>query len=388
MLDFIKNIFRPVYHFSISLVYYFFRMFPIQKNKVVIVNYYGKGFGDNGKAIAIELNKKSPNMDIVWLVNKVDNTFPSWIRQVEYGSLSSVYELVTAKFWVDNARKRRYVRKRKQQYYIQTWHGSIALKKIEKDAEDKLPKVYLDSAKNDSKMANLLVSNGKWCTDMYRRAFWYNGEILECGSPRCDQLFKKDQTFSPVHNYYGLSSNVRLLLYAPTFRNVFTDCYNIDFNRLHDALVSKFNEEVKIIVRLHPNVANSDYSIDYNNFVLDGTSYPDMYELLSECDMMVNDYSSSMFEFSLLEKPVWLYVTDIESYIQDRGFYFNLKELPFPLAQNNEELLSIVNDYNEIEYKANLRHFMRELGVNENGLAAPAVVEKILQIYNCKEEHN
>ena len=94
MLDFIKNIFRPVYHLLISMVYYFFRIFSIQKNKVVIVNYYGKGFGDNGKAIAIELNKQSPNMDIVWLVNKIDNTFPSWIRQVEYGTLSSVYELV------------------------------------------------------------------------------------------------------------------------------------------------------------------------------------------------------------------------------------------------------------------------------------------------------
>lgn len=383
MLNLIKDILRPVYHNFLSMIYYSFRIFPIQKNKVVITNYYGKGFGDNGKAIALELHRRVSNIDIVWLVNQTDNTFPIWIRQVKYGSIKSVYELVTAKFWIDNARKRKYVRKREQQYYIQTWHGSIALKQIEKDAEDKLPKDYLDSAKNDSKMANLLLSNSKWCTEMYKRAFWYDGEILECGSPRCDQLYKKDNTFNPVHNYYGISSNVKLLLYAPTFRNVLRDSYNIDFYRLHDALTKKFKEDVKIIVRLHPNVEYSDYSIVYNDFILNGTSYPDMYELMKECDMMINDYSSSMFEFALLEKPVWLYATDIVDYIQERGFYFDLRQMPFPLAENNEELLLNVEKYNEVEYKANLRNFMQELDVYEKGTASFLVVERIVKIYNC-----
>ena len=381
MLTTIKDILRYAYHMCISMIYYFFRIFPIRKNKVVIVNYYGQGFGDNAKAIANELHRQLPQLEIVWLVNNLDADFPEWVRPVKYATLSAVYELVTAKFWIDNARKRRYVRKRDSQYYIQTWHGSIALKRVEKDVKDELPGYYVDSAINDSKMADLFLSNSKWCTEMYRRAFWYDGEILECGSPRCDQFYKADHAATPVHDYYSLGPDVKLLLYAPTFRKIYDDCYNIDFHKLHEALVKKFESEVKIIVRLHPNVANVNYGIEYNDYILNGTAYPDMYELLSECDMMINDYSSSMFEFALLEKPVWLYATDIDTYTQDRGFYFDLKNLPFPLAQTNEELLSLIDSHDTDRYKKNLTDFMTGLGVCENGSASAAVVERIAKIY-------
>ena len=90
-----------------------------------------------------------------------------------------------------------------------------------------------------------------------------------------------------------------------------------------------------------------------------------------------------MFEFALLEKPVWLYATDIVDYIQERGFYFDLRQMPFPLAENNEELLLNVEKYNEVEYKANLRNFMQELDVYEKGTASFLVVERIVKIYNC-----
>ena len=128
-------------------------------------------------------------------------------------------------------------------------------------------------------------------------------------------------------------------------------------------------------------MANVNYGIEYNDYILNGTAYPDMYELLSECDMMINDYSSSMFEFALLEKPVWLYATDIDTYTQDRGFYFDLKNLPVPLAQTNEELLSLIDSHDTDRYKKNLTDFMTGLGVCENGSASAAVVERIAKIY-------
>ena len=135
MINIIKDLCRPVYHKIIVMIYFFFRLFPIKKNKIVITNYYGKGFGDNGKAIANELHERKLDIDFVWLVEKNDESIPQWIRQVNYYSILSIYELVTAKLWIDNARKRRYVRKRKQQFYIQTWHGTIPLKRVEKDVE-------------------------------------------------------------------------------------------------------------------------------------------------------------------------------------------------------------------------------------------------------------
>ena len=90
---------------------------------------------------------------------------------------------MTAKVWVDSNRKEGYIRKRKGQFYIQTWHGGVPLKKIEGDCEEYLGEVYIQRAKWDSAMTDLYLSNGGFCTDMYRRAFWYTGEILECGTP-------------------------------------------------------------------------------------------------------------------------------------------------------------------------------------------------------------
>lgn len=378
----LKNIFRPVFFASITLLYYFFRVFSIKCNKVVITNYYGKGFGDNGKAIAIELYNQEPNIDIVWLVNNYDCNMPAWIRQVKYGSIKSIYENVTAKFWIDNARKRSFVRKRKKQYYIQTWHGCLALKRVEKDVEQVLYKeygAYVKMAKNDSKMANLFLSNSTYCTEMYRRAFWYDGEILECGTPRCDQLFTKNLKSKPIHDYFQLNPNVKILLYAPTFRNNHQNCYDIDFESLYRLLCKKFEEEIKIIVRMHPNISSLDYGFKFNDYILNGTEYPDMYELLSECDMMINDYSSSMFEFSFLKKPIWLYATDIKEYKQNRGFYFDLEELPFPIAKNNEELLKNIEEYDYTKYVDKLNVFLGRLGIKEKGIASKIVVAKILK---------
>ena len=107
--------------------------------------------------------------------------FPQEVRTVKYESLKGLYELATAKIWIDNSRKTFYPLKRKEQYYIQT-SRSLGIKKVEKDAEDTLSKNYIN-VKKHSKMANLFISNGNHISNLYKNSFWYNGEILVSGSP-------------------------------------------------------------------------------------------------------------------------------------------------------------------------------------------------------------
>ena len=145
-----------------TFIYYLFRIFPIKNNKIVISSYYGKGYGDNGKYICQELLKSGRNLDIVWL-SEEKQEFPNQIRVAKYKSVKSIYEQVTAKVWIDNCRKRSYVRKRKKPYYIMTWHGGIGPKKVEKEAERQLPRHYIKAAQRDSKMANLFVAESQ-CT--------------------------------------------------------------------------------------------------------------------------------------------------------------------------------------------------------------------------------
>ena len=110
-------------------------------------------------------------------------------------SLKYFYELCTAKVIITNFRTTNIFKKRKNQYYIQTWHSSLRLKQIEKDAEDSLPESYIEMAKEDSKKCDLLLSGCRYSTDIFKRAFWYDGEIFEYGTPRNDLLINSDKEY-------------------------------------------------------------------------------------------------------------------------------------------------------------------------------------------------
>lgn len=375
LLKYFKNL-------LIIFLYYICRIFPINNKKIVISSYYGKGYGDNAKYIVEEIIRQDLDWDIVWLCNKSIDTMPKVVRKVKNNSISSIYEMVTAKVWIDNCRKPYFTRKRKGQFYIQTWHGGIALKQIEKDVAIKLGNDYIKKAKNDSKMADLFISNSKFCTDMYNSIFWYEGEVLECGSPRCDILINENESIKEkVNKYFGFKKNSHILIYAPTFRkNNNTEIYNIDFDQLIKVLENKFGGEWNILVRLHPNISSKDNFMKYNSKIKNSTNYDDMYELLLASDILITDYSSSMFEFSFTKKPVILYAPDIKLYKEERDFYFDIYSLPYPLSLNNEQLFNEIENFDINLYSSKLKEFILNLNVKENGSASYHVVNKIKEI--------
>jgi hypothetical protein len=146
------------------------------------------------------------------------------------------------------------------------------------------------------------------------------------------------------------------------------------FNK-NKAAAEKFGlDKLVIVVRLHPNLigkVNTQSLVSYD-YVVDATNYHDMQELLCIADMLITDYSSSMFDFAMLRKPCILYATDVAQY--DRGYYFNFKQLPFPLAETENELLSILKDFNEEKYLSALEKFYKEtIGLYEDGHASESI---------------
>ena len=328
----------------ISLVLYIFRIFPIKKNKVCFINFSGKGYGDNPKYITEEILKENEDIEIVWFVKnieKVKKEFPSRVRLVKIFSLRYLYELETAKVWVNNSRFDQFVIKRKGQYYIQTWHGGLALKKIEYDASDKMSEYYHKVMKNDNNLMDVMISNSKFCTEVYRRAFRFKGDIKEYGTPRNDFLLQKhDDTITKIRNFFDIKEDNKILLYAPTFRDKYLkNPYDIDFERVKKELEDKTKQKWKIIVKLHPRIENPEDLIKFNDDIINATKYPDVQELIYSCDLLITDYSSTMFESLIANKSVILYANDIENYINERGFYFTFEELPFLLSNNNFPLL-------------------------------------------------
>lgn len=362
------------------ILIHLFRIFPIKEKKVVFRSYHGTKYNDHPWYISEALKKKKQDIDIVWLVTEDVKRDPT-VRMVKEWTPRAVYELATAHIWVDNVRKDPWTRKRKGQFYIQAWHGGTALKKIEKDAVDKLPNVYKYRALLDSKMADVFISCSHWNTELYKSCFWYEGEIAEIGAPRSDIFYQPfDTVFHKVYKYFNLSDDVKLLVYAPTFRNSENmSCYNIDFNRLVKSLHFRFSGDWKIIVRLHPNMANKQGLIEYSDFVLNGSTYPDINELIVASEFIITDYSSCMFDAMEAKKKVMLYATDIESYMDERGTYFTFNELPFTLTTNNDELNDAILGFDEKTFYSNVRLFMKQLGFVNDGYASERVANLIVE---------
>jgi CDP-glycerol glycerophosphotransferase len=351
------------------------------------MNFSGKGYGDNPKYIAKEILKRKPDYKIVWATNKqYYNNFPDNIKLVPYGSIKSIYEEVTSRIWIDNCRKQLYVRKRESQFYIQTWHdGPCILKKIEKDAENTLTPYYVKQAKHDSQMANLFLSCSALRTILYKSSFWYNGKILECGSPRDDIFINQDtQVNKAVHLQFSLNTLTKIVLYAPTFRNIIdTKIFDLNYQLILDILKEKTREEWVFLVRLHPNISEKATRLGiFNESVINATDYGDMQELLYASDILMTDYSGCMFEFTLTKKPVFLYFEDFINYKSERDFYLDIFSLPFPIAQNIDELVKNINNFNNDNYTQIVNAFLKGLDSFDDGKASERVADRIIEEIN------
>ncbi len=364
------------------ILFYCFRLYPIRNNKIFVSNFVGKGFSDSPRYICEELLKNSKKYDIVWAVNALNDSMPTGIRRVRMGSIRYIYEMCTARIWIDNCRKAYYARKRKGQFYIQTWHGSIALKKCEKDALESLSQGYILDALNDSKMVDVFTSSSKWTTEFFKNSFWYDGEIIECGLPRTDEFFKSpDAAIAEVYKFYNLNPEVHLILYAPTFRgNGGIENYLSDYVKIIDAAERKWGGEWKLLVRLHPNMQKKQSEIKYGNKILNGSVFGEINKLIVSCDLLITDYSSCMFDAMLIKKSVILFACDIQAYMEDRGSYFELEELPFPLAENEDELISKIILFSESDYYNKIQTFSDELGLIEDGHASERICALIEDI--------
>ena len=225
---------------------------PLEKNKIMLANGDGYGFGGNPKYIALELLKSERNPDLVWTAGRSGLRMPSGVRTVQYGTYEYYYELGTAKIWIDNQHKNFFTRKRKGQIYIQTWHGGGPLKRIEFDAEG-LSNSYLDLCEMNSGLEDLMISPTQFNSELYRRAFHYQGEILECGYPRNDIFWKCNQCRKNIERLYGIEETERIVLFAPTYREFDAEeGESLDLNKVRQSLEKRFGGKIRILVRFHP----------------------------------------------------------------------------------------------------------------------------------------
>lgn len=360
----------------------------IEPYKLVLSNFHGRGFGDNPKYIALNLLERNPELDIVWAIGRGDiattDKLPTGIRTVSYGSLEYYRELATARVWIDNEHKNLLSRKREDQFYIQTWHGVGPLKKIEHDAV-KLPGSYLEMADRDMGMVDLCVSASRFNTEQFRRAFCYKGEILECGYPRNDIFFDNSFDKESVRRSLGIPMNACVLLYAPTFRDMDTsDEEKLDLSMAARAMARRWQKDVIVLVRNHPDRVGESLPGCSDVKHIDVSTYGDVQELLKISDVLITDYSSIMWDFSLQRKPVFLFHPDNEKYEVERGFYLSFAELPYFEVASNQEMSDLISTFDEKAYIERVNIFLAKYGSYDEGRAAEMVADRILEVMECR----
>ena len=357
-----------------------FRALPLQ-DRVNFIAFSGRQYSDSPRRISELLLKEHPEIQQVWAFNEPEKfrfLEEKGIKVVKYKSLEYLYYVMTSRVYVDNAEFWSILKFRPGQMVLETWHGGGAYKRVGGHRIDVNAREQQHAVEKMNKITLFLSSSKAFTNFVIRDAYRYRGEVLECGLPRNDDLLHPDPAAADrVRRALDIPENAKVLVYAPTFRNSHSlDLYDVDFAALKAALEAKFGGEWIIALRMH--YYQTDKAMASNApFLRNATNYPDMQDLLVCADALLTDYSSCMWDISLMHKPCFLYARDISEYRGERDFYTPIESWPFPLASNNDELARVIADFDADAYRAAVDRHHRELGSTESGTAAKQCVERI-----------
>lgn len=385
MKSFIKNIYSCV----LKIFLFPMRMFPVRKKRLVfsgLTGGEGYDYSCNPRYISEYLQQQEPQVyDIFWLVTdparcqKYENEKLHFCRHF---SIRSFYYLLTAKVIVTNGSYAPWFPFRRNQYLINTWHGGGAYKKIENDKPD-ANRATRKRAEFCARNISLFLSSCQMANQkLFRHAFLYKGEIMECGMPRNDKLVRGEthDAAQKVRRLCQIPAESRILLYAPTYREKSSSTVP-DLERLR-GMLEKNGETWYVLYRAH-RYANGEGFPSGQERSRDVSRYEDMQELLCAADMLITDYSSCIWDYSFLYRPCFLYTPDLEDYLKKTGFYVDIHEWPFPICQDQQSLERAVLEYDPDQNRRNIQEHHRKMGSFECGHACEAVCERIRNI--CEE---
>lgn len=353
----------------------------VRPNWVIFESHMGKQYSDSPKYIYEELMKQNKKMKYIWSFENPDNvSLPGPAIKVKRNSIKHYYYLNRSKYWVDNQGMAHLAKKKKEQIYLQTWHGT-PLKKMGYD-QNNLKNV--DSLRRLRKQVyawDYFVSPNAYSTEIFKRAFLIEGEVIETGYPRNDILVQQPvEVIKKVKEQIGIPDGKKVVLYAPTFRDWDQNSHH---NVLRDiqTLSREIDKDTIILLRLHYLLATKVTELGLPEQIINVSTYSDIQELYLISDMLITDYSSVMFDFAVLKRPIILYCYDLEDYLYYRGTYFDIAQnAPGPICNNIEEVISFISSPESLkQYDEKLLSFNRKFASLEDGHASERVIEKVFK---------
>ena len=363
-----KRVFK---NFINIIICKFFSFFSLKKS--VFFDSYGGLYACNPRCISESLHKKHPDIKQIWNIKKGIQGVPPYIQQVQKNSFNYFKALFTSKICIFNSGII-IPRKRKGQFFLDTWHGDRAFKNVSiTPIGEKSSIAY--------QQIDAVLSGSDYADRIYREQLCFTGEILKTGSPRNDLFFKFTQEqCEKIKNDIGGSAFDSFLLYAPTYRNLDEGKADLNFSALLDRLEKRDQKKWCCLVRQHYKVKFAN-SWCKDSRIINVSKFPDVNELLLLTDILVSDYSSIVGDFVLLKRPVVLYVPDLDEYNKTKGLNFKLNESPFVFAKNEFDLYDKIVKLSIDKARGNCEAILDFYGkVCEDGHATDRVIRYIEEI--------
>lgn len=357
-------------------IYRIFSKLPLTES-ILFESFQGKVIGDNPFAIFTEVQSRNTNADLLFTVNAKTQA-PSGAIAVRHGSIAWLRALATSRVLVNNTNFPGYFRKRAAQKYIQTWHGT-PLKRLGRDIVDVVPTgSYLKMMDREAAFWDYLISPSSYCTELFPTTFGFSGKIIETGYPRNDILTTRASARDQIRRSLGIEDNKLVVLYAPTWR---------DTNRTATGnwkpvnfLGEDLGPGVTVLFRGHTNTHQA-HTYRVAKGAIDVTDYKNVAELYLAADVLVTDYSSSMFDFSVTGKPMIFLAPDLDDYVSKRGFYFDFEALaPGPILRDSSKLSETLKNIESVkaEYAKRYLSWKQKFNALEDGQSSKRVVDQTL----------
>ena len=378
------------------LRYHFIRLTStISDNHIVFEAYGGRQYSDSVRAIYEELieDEEFRSYYFVWVFEEpekylflLENHHTILVRK---GSRECLRYYASARYWINNVTVADYLKPAKSQIYIETWHGT-PLKRlgcdITADSDPRQTKKYMHRRyRKKGKKVTCFLSPSPYYTEKITSAFHLSDKqqnaIAATGYPRNDKLFNYTaEEVAAWKEKWNIPADKKVLLYTPTWRDSYVDEQgrfiwhnDVDLPALMDIL----GKDYVLLFRSHHQIRNLANILDCPQ-IIDVSQAEDINELYLMSDLMITDYSSTMFDYANLKRPMVFHMFDRERYDEDiRGFYLPLEELPAPVTATIDELADAIrSQLQHFTYGESYKNFNAKFNPLEDGSSARRVIEQ------------
>ncbi len=367
-----------VYYRVMSFCMNVLKLFVKTDNKLILFNSFaGRKYDDSPKAIfeAMKADPRFKGYRLVWAFHQPDKFQVDGAEKIKTDGLNYFKTALAARVWVTNSSVERGLNfTGKHTFYFNTWHGTP------------MKKMGTDIGAGNTAFANegeshfdVMMSQGHFETDVFSRSFKIPKEkFLEVGLPRNDILANyTEEQRTTIRTRLGIKQNQTVILYCPTFREYDKDeslgvvmAPPMDLKRWEREL----GEGYVLLMRAHYEVSKV-MKIEDNEFVRNMTDYPDLNDLYIAADILISDYSSVFFDYSITGKPMLHFCYDYEKYSSKRGMYFDIRE-KISGGANEDQVIELIKSVDMTAESQKAVSFRDEF-VNFYGSAAKAAVDCI-----------